>query len=132
MNFKNFIQRYAEEIGGEFNDYDDAQSIIVIPLPDERFQAVQGRVFAHPQYQKEVVQIKSKVCPGDEDMNLHAVLEASAGFVHAKFVIEDGFLKVEAASFLDSVTEDQVKEMIQEVGNLADRWEMKITGRDIY
>jgi hypothetical protein len=47
-------------------------------------------------------------------------------------VIDDGYLRVEASAFMDNVNESRVKEMIQEAGNLADQWEFKITGKDIF
>ncbi len=39
--------------------------------------------------------------------------------------------KVEAVSALDGASEDDIKEMLQEVANLADQYEMKLTGADI-
>jgi hypothetical protein len=39
---------------------------------------------------------------------------------------------VEASCLSDSATEDQVKEMIQEVAQLADHYELKLTGHDIH
>ena len=133
MNFKKFAQKYANEIGGEFRDYDDSQSIIVIRLKRERFQAVQGNVYNHEQYNgREVVQLKTKVCTAEESIDFLEVLASSSSHIHSKFIIEDGFLKVESAAFMDSVNDSRIKEMIQEIGNLADEWELKITSKDIY
>ena len=133
MNFKKFAQKYAMEIDGEFRDYDENQSIIVIRLKGDRFQAIQGNVYNHEKYDgREVVQLKTKVCTAEESINFSEVLASSANHIHSKFIIEDGFLKVESAAFMDSVNDARVKEMIQEIGNLADEWEFKITGKDIY
>jgi len=133
MNFKKFAQKYAQEIDGEFRDYDDHQSIIVIRLKGDRFQAVQGNVYMHDKYAgREVVQLKTKVCTSEQAINFSNVLASSADHIHSKFIIEDGFLKVESAAFMDSVNDSRIKEMIQEIGNLADEWELKITGKDIY
>ena len=133
MNFKKFAQKYAHEIGGEFRDYDDNQSIIVIRLKGNRFQAVQGNVYSHEQYDgREVVQLKTKVCTANDSIDFSEVLASSASHIHSKFIIEDGFLKIESAAFMDSVNDERVKEMLQEIGNLADEWELKITGKDIY
>lgn len=133
MNFKKFAQKYAQEINGEFRDYDDNQSIIVIRLEGDRFQAVQGNVYNHEKYEgREVVQLKTKVCTAAESINFLEVLAASTDHIHSKFIIEDGFLKIEAAAFMDSVSDDRIKEMLQEIGNLADEWELRITGKDIY
>ncbi len=132
MDYKKFAQKYAEEIQGDFREYDNEQSVIVIQLPDERYQAVQGRIFTHESYGREVIQLKSTVCKQNEIGDFEGILEASANYVHSKFVIEDGYLRVEAAAFMDNVNESRIKEMIQEAGNLADEWEFKLTGKDIY
>ncbi len=133
MNFKKFAQKYAEEIDGEFRDYDDNQSVIVIRLDGDRFQAVQGNVYNHEGYDgREVVQLKTKVCTMEESIDFSSVLAASSDHIHSKFVIEDGFLKIESAAFMDSINDSRIKEMLQEIGQLADEWELKITGKDIY
>ena len=133
MNFKNFAKSYATEIDGEFRDYDDNQSVIVIKIPNERFQAVQGNVFKHEEYNdREVIQLKTKVCTVDQSIDFSDVLGSSREHIHSKFIIEDGFLKLESSAFMDSINEERIKEMIQEIGVLADKWEFKITGKDIY
>lgn len=133
MNFKIFAQKYANEIGGEFRDYDDNQSVIVIRLKNGRFQAVQGNVYPNEQYDgREVVELKTKVCTVEEPFDVVEVLTESASHVYSKFIIEDGFLKVKSAAFMDSVNDARIKEMFQEIGAFADKWELKITGKDIY
>lgn len=133
MNFKKFAQKYANEIDGEFRDYDENQTIIVIRLKNDRFQAIQGNVYNHEKYDgREVVQLKTKVCTAKESIDFSQVLASSADSIHSKFIIEDGFLKVESAAFMDSVNDSRIKEMIQEIGNLADKWELEITSKDIY
>jgi hypothetical protein len=59
-------------------------------------------------------------------------LEQNANFDYSKFVLEEGFLKVEASCSANSVSQDQIKEMIQEVAQLADHYELKLTGKDIH
>lgn len=132
MDFKAFAKKYAQEINGDFSEYDDHQSVIVIQLPDERFQAVQGSIVHSPQYGREVLHLKSTVCKESEKINFPNLLSESKENVHTRFVVDDGYLKVEALAFMDSLTEARIKEMIQEVGNVADQWEFKITGKDIY
>jgi hypothetical protein len=60
------------------------------------------------------------------------LLEQSASFDYSKFVLEDNFLKIEASCLVDSATQEQLKEMIQEVAQLADHYEFKLTGQDIH
>ena len=132
MDYKKFAKKYASEINGDFREYDDTQSVIVIQLPDERFQAVQGKIYQHEKYDREVIELKSTVCKSSEVSDFLAVMEASSQYVHSKFIVEDDYLRVEATAFMDNVNESRIKEMIQEAGNLADEWEFKITGKDIY
>jgi hypothetical protein len=47
-------------------------------------------------------------------------------------VINQNYLQVEAVASLDNLTEETIKEMLQEVANLGDQYEMKLTGSDIH
>jgi hypothetical protein len=132
MNFKEFSKKYAQEIGGQFREFDETRSVIIFPLDGNRFQTITGHIVYHPDYNGEVVQIKTKVCGLDENIPYNDLLAESTDLPYAKFVVEDGFLKVEASSFLVNLDDNMVKEMIVEVANVADRWEFKITGKDIH
>ena len=62
MDFRAFSEKYAKEIGGEYRDYDGTRSVIIIPLKDGRFQTVTGHVTHNEEYDREMVQLKTKVC----------------------------------------------------------------------
>jgi hypothetical protein len=81
---------------------------------------------------REQAMFTSKVCDFNSTLDLKILLEQNANFDYSKFILEDGYLKVEASCLADSATEDQVKEMIQEVAQLADHYELKLTGQDIH
>ena len=132
MNYRKFSRNYAEEIGGEFREYDDTQSVIIVPLKRSRFQTVTGHILVHPGYEREVIHLRSKVCELKYDIPFPECLEASKDYPYTKFIVEDGFLKVEAINFLVNLKEDMVKEMIMEIAHHADDWELKITGKDIH
>jgi len=51
---------------------------------------------------------------------------------YARFVIIDDYVRVEGSTFLESVTESGIKEIIDEVANMADAWELKLTGMDVH
>ncbi|HOX83575.1 MAG TPA: hypothetical protein PLS08_11140, partial [Chryseolinea sp.] len=85
-----------------------------------------------PVSSREQALFTSKVCEFNSGLDLKTLLEQNANFDFSKFILEDGFLKVEASCLVDSASEDQVKEMIQEVAQLADHYEMKLTGLDIH
>ncbi len=132
MDYKKFSQSYASEIGGEFREYDDNQSVIIVPLRQDRFQTVTGHIVKHAGYDREVIHLKSKVCELSYDIPFQECLEASKDYPYTKFMVEDGFLKVEAINFLINLNESMVKEMIMEIALHADDWELRITGKDIH
>ncbi|MEO1049415.1 MAG: hypothetical protein AAFX87_02250 [Bacteroidota bacterium] len=132
MDLNTFMQKYAEEIDGQYSEYDEEKSIIIVPLEDNRFQTVLGHVRSIEKYEKHSIEFSSKVCEFDQSIDLKKLLEENANFVHAKFLIVDNYIKVEAASFIESVTEEVLKEIIQEVANLADEYEFKLTGVDVH
>ncbi|MEO9484998.1 MAG: hypothetical protein ABJG47_16175 [Ekhidna sp.] len=132
MDYRKFSQKYAEEIGGEFREYDETQSVIIVPLKNGRFQTVTGHIVTHSGYERELVHLKSKVCELTYDVPFKECLEASKEYPYTKFIVEDDFLKVEAINFLVNLNENMVKEMIMEIAHHADDWELKITGKDIH
>lgn len=132
MNLFSFIRQYAEQLGGQFTDYDHTKAVVVVPLTEGRFQTVLA--ITHPsQYSgKPLAIFTSKVCEFTNTINLKELLEENAAFDYSKFIVEDGFLKIEASCTADTVTEAQVKEMIQEVATLADKFEHSLTGQDVH
>jgi uncharacterized protein YpmB len=47
-------------------------------------------------------------------------------------VIRDNQVQVEAVAAVDGVSEEAIKEMVQEVANRADQLEMELTGSDVH
>lgn len=132
MDLNAFMENYAEEIGGTYSEYDIRTSIIIVPLPDERFQTVLGKLKHSQRYDRLGIEFMSKVCPFESDMDLKVLLEENANLNHAKFAIVENFIHVEASSFVESATEELLKEIIQEVANVADEYELKMTGADVH
>jgi hypothetical protein len=131
MNFFNYIREYADHIGGQFTDYDQNRSVIIVPL-ESRFQTVLATKQKSPVSGKDQAMISSKICEFKSDLDLKNLLEQNGNFDFSRFVLEDGYLKVEASCLASSATEDQVREMIQEVAQLADHYELKFTGKDVF
>ena len=127
-----YVQQFAEHIGGQFTDYDHTKSVIVVPTAGSRYQTVVASTQKSPVSGREQAMFTSKVCDFNSTLDLKILLEQNANFDYSKFILEDGFLKVEASCLADTATEDQVKEMIQEVAQLADHYELKLTGQDIH
>ncbi len=132
MDFKVFSEEYAKEIGGEYRDYDGSQSVIIVPLKDGRFQTVTGHLKKNEEYDREMVQLKTKVCSTSNALPFEELLTESADYPYSKFIIEDDYLKVEAIAFLDVTSEEVIKEMFMEIAQHADDWEFRITGKDIH
>ncbi|MFT6854512.1 MAG: hypothetical protein ACJA0X_000476 [Cyclobacteriaceae bacterium] len=131
MNFTAFSQKLANDIDGEYTEYDSRHSVFIVPLKDKRFQTVIARIVESEKYGKEVVKVTSKVCEvAAQQIDFVKALEASTELVHTRFIVEDGYLKTEASFFLDNLTDSLIKEMILEVTYTADEWEFIITGQD--
>jgi hypothetical protein len=131
MDLKNFLRRYADEIGGQFIEYDPLHAIIIVPVSGGRAQTVLANVIHNDLYNRQLISISSKVCPAREAMDMHMLLTQTAFFNYSRFAIRENFLQVEAVGPFNQLQEDVAKEMIQEVANLADQFEMKLTGADV-
>ena len=132
MNIMNYVQQYAEQIGGQYTDYDHSKSVVVVPITGSRFQTVLAVTQTSAVSGRNQALFSSKVCEYTNSLDLKNLLEQNANFDYSKFVLEEGFLKVEASCLANSVSQDQIKEMIQEVAQLADHYELKLTGKDIH
>jgi hypothetical protein len=126
------IKQYADQIGGQFTDYDHIKSVIVVPLDKSRFQTVLATTQKSLVSGRDQAVFTSKVCEYKNTIDLKMLMEQNANFDYSKFVLEDGYVKVEASCLTSSVNETQLKEMIQEVAQLADHYEYKLTGQDIH
>lgn len=131
MNLPEFSNRFAETNNAKYTEYDDNTSVFVLRLRDARFQNVLVRIIDHEKSGKKIVHVSSKVCSAEENINYPELLSAIVDSVHTRFIAEDGFIKTEAAFFLDQLNEDIISDMINEVAEIADTWELKITGEDI-
>jgi hypothetical protein len=131
FNFNEFMDNFADEIGGQFSEYDQSKSVIIVPLEENRFQAVLGVMKYNEKFSKMGVEFSSKVCPFSDHIDCKQLVTENAKTCYAKFVIVDDFIKVEGSTFLDNVREDGLKEIIREVAQLADEWELKLTGLDV-
>ena len=107
-------------------------SVIIIPVAGNRFQTVMGNIKQSSLYNRKVITFTSKVCPMNDSIDFKMLLEQTAFFNYCRFMISENYLQVEAVSSMDGVSEDDIKEMLQEVANLADQYEMKLTGADIH
>ncbi len=131
FNFNEFMERFADEIGGQFSEYDQSKSVIIVPLEENRFQAVLGVIKFNDKFNKTGIEFSSKVCPFSDDIDCKQLVIENAKTCYAKFVIVDEFVKVEGSTFVETIMEEGLKEIIKEVAQLADEWELKLTGLDV-
>ncbi len=132
MNISAFAKQYASQIDGQFTEYDNAKSIIVVPLSDGRFQTVILTTTTSKRSGKQRALLSSKVCEYHPGIELKALLEKSAAFDYSKVVLDEGFLKIESSFPTEGAQEDEVKHTIQEVAIQADAYEFLLTGKDIH
>lgn len=131
FSFNEFMEAFAEEINGQFSEYDKNRSVIIVPLEENRFQAVLGVIKYNEKFKKTGIEFSSKVCPFSEDIDCKQLVIENAKTCYAKFVIVDDFIKVEGSTFLETIMEEGLKEIIKEVAQMADEWELRLTGLDV-
>jgi hypothetical protein len=132
MDIGSFLKKYADQIGGQYTAYNADQSIIIVPVSGNRYQTVIGTIKKNELYNHNLVTLNSKVCDVNSSIDYKALLEQVANFNYSRFIISENHLQVEAVASVNGITEVEIKEMIQEVANLADLYEMKLTGSDVH
>lgn len=132
MDLSAIMKRYAAETGAQYTEYDQAQSIIIVPVSGGRFQTVMGLIIENDLYKRRLISLTSKVTSVKPDIDYKMLLEQTTFFNYCRFAIKDNYLQVEAIASLVGISEETIREMVQEVANLADQFEMRITGVDIY
>ena len=128
MKLNDFMRSFASEINGNYSEYDDYRSVIIVPLGEDRFQAVIGEITD----EENRINISSKVCEALDDVNYKELLMENHNTSYGKFAISNGFLKVETSLLVKETDRETLKAIILEVAELADNWELKLTGKDIF
>lgn len=126
-----YARQFAEEVGGQYTDYDNSKAVIVVPLSAGRFQTVLAFSRTGPTG-KDLVLFVSKICDFDETIDLRDLLEKNGAFDYSRFIIEDGFLKVVASCAEENASQELVREVVEEVATIADQFEFKFTGHDVH
>jgi hypothetical protein len=132
MDLSAIMKKYAAETGAQYTEYDHAQSIIIVPVSGGRFQTVMGLITENALYKRKLISLTSKVTAVKPDIDYKMLLEQTSFFNYCRFSIKDNYVQIEAIASLVGISEETIKEMVQEVANLADQFEMKLTGADIY
>ena len=131
MDLSALLKKYAEQIGGQYTEYDKALSIVIVPVSGGRYQTVLASIAQNELYNRQLVSLSSKICSIKPGIDYELLLEQTAYFNYCRFVIKDHHLQIEAVAPLQNLSEETVKEMVQEAANLADQFELRLTGMDI-
>jgi len=131
MDLEQFMRSYAQEIGGQFSNYDHQKSIIVIPLGQGRYQTIVGHIKQSPSALT-ILELSSKICKHEPRLNLEELLHENAHLNFARFSIDDGYVKVQATTCASTTSPELIKEIILEVADAADLWEKRLTGIDVH
>lgn len=105
MDLTAFMKKYADQIGGQFTEYDPSHSIIIIPVSGNRFQTVIGTIRKNDLYNRSLITLNSKVCAVKAGIDFKMLLEQSAYFNYCRFIITENHLQIEAVTALDTVSE---------------------------
>jgi hypothetical protein len=132
MDLTAIMKNYADQIGGQYSQYDAEHSIIIVPVSGGRFQTLLGTIKKSDLYNHQLIVLHSKVCAVSANLDYRMLLEQTMFFNYCRFVIDQNYLLIEAVAPVHHLSDDVIKEMMQEVANLADQYEMKLTGNDIY
>ncbi|TXH29357.1 MAG: hypothetical protein E6Q96_03645 [Cyclobacteriaceae bacterium] len=132
MDLTAFMKKYADQIGGQFTQYDPSHSIIIMPVSGNRFQTVIGTIRKNELYNRSLISLNSKVCTIRPSLDYKMLLEQAAYFNYCRFVVNENHLQIEAVAAVDTTNEGTLTEMLQEVANLADQYELKLTDSDIH
>ena len=131
MDLEQFMREYAKEIGGQFSNYDHQKSIIVIPLGQGRYQTIIGNIKQSPS-QMTLLELSSKICKFTPNLDISELLHENAHLSFARFLIREGYVRVQATTCASTTSPELIKEMILEVADAADLWEQRLTGIDVH
>jgi hypothetical protein len=131
MDLRAFMSRYADEIGGNFNEYAPELMIMIVPVSGGRAQTVTCEIRHSDLYNRKVVMLSSKICPAGPEIDYRSLLSQTNYLSYSRFAITDNYLQVQASADHSDIGESHLKEMLQEVANVADQFELKITGADV-
>ena len=129
IKLDSLMENIAEELGGSITPYDGNRSVLIIPIGPHRFQRVMCQI--HSKNGRRVIYFESKVCEFTDSLNFKELLMHNAELCEAKFLIKNDYVLVGASAVFETLTKDQMKNMITEVAHAADKWEYVLTGVDV-
>jgi hypothetical protein len=129
MALNEFMEKFATEIDGQYSEYDVNKSVVIVPLKQNRFQAVMGS--EKHENGNMLYQFTSKICLYSQKIDLKELLKNNLKYYYSRFYVDDDFIRMAATISMKKMNEEVLKEIILEVANAADEWEHKLTGLDV-
>ncbi len=132
-NVKGYLESLAQELNGNYTEYSDDTVILTIPLDEGRFQSIRG-ILAQREAGLMLI-FTSTICRLHEfpDVNFRRMLEMNFELGYSKITITDeDYLELMTSIKYDLATEEEIKYMIHEIAETADKLEFEITGEDVH
>lgn len=129
MSLNQLMEKMSERAGWQYSEYGVDKSVVIVPLKNNRFQAVlaqEKNINGRKGYQ-----FISKICACTPEIDLKELLLNNIYFSYARFIIEHDILRLAAVAHEDQADETLLIEIIMEVAKCADEWENKLTGLDV-
>ncbi|MDX2306210.1 MAG: hypothetical protein NW226_25605 [Microscillaceae bacterium] len=132
-NVKGYLQHLAEEMDGNYTEYSDDTIIVTLPLEEGRFQSVRGLITERDSGLMLI--LTSTICRLHEypDVDYRKMLEMNYELGYSKITITDeDYLELMTSIKYDLANPEEIKYMITEVAQTADKLEFEITGKDVH
>ncbi len=132
-NVKGYLQKMAEEMDGNYTEYSDDTIIVTLPLEEGRFQSIRGLITEKSSGLMLI--LTSTICRLHEypDVDFRKMLEMNYDLGYSKITITDeDYLELMTSIKYDLATADEIRYMMTEVAQTADRLEFEITGKDVH
>jgi hypothetical protein len=131
MDIAKALQKIADELGGSFTEYSDNNLIVTVPTNDGRFQGITTYILEHDG--KKVLEIASRVCEADlPGIDYRQLLVMNQELTYSKIVIFDDYIQLAAEVLVEHINEVILKDIVDEVGHIADKIEFELTGKDVH
>lgn len=132
-NIQGYLKKLAEELNGNYTEFSDDTVIVTVPVDEGRYQSVRGML--QKKQSGDMLMLTSTICRLHEypDVNFRKMLELNFNLGYSKITITDeDYLELAAAIKYELCTPEEVRFMLEEVAQTADRLELEITGKDVH
>jgi len=132
-NVKSYLEALAQELNGNFTEYSDDTVIMTLPLDEGRFQSIRGLIT-----EKEsglMLIFTSTICRLHEfpNVDFKRMLEMNYELGYSKITITDeDYLELMTSIRYDLANAEEIRYMINEIAQTADKLEFEITGQDVH